>query len=127
MSLDNPLTFNLCHACDKRVEDHEPGVSYTTVEGVLYHPACAPEAVVEASAQYAREVHDYLTTGPNHTRPVNAHPLLDEEETEEMLQAYLLGTPAAEFAGKLENRDIAVFEEMCDPYPQREYPEVPMN
>ena len=81
----------------------------------------------ETSAAYAAVVRSYLVEGATATRPANTHPLLDEEETEEMLQAYLLGTPAVEFAGKLENRDIAVFEEMCDPYPQREYPEVAMN
>lgn len=31
-----------CPACEKYVEDFAPGVSSVAVEGILYHPACAP-------------------------------------------------------------------------------------
>lgn len=31
-----------CAECGQSVEDYEPGVSSVTVDGLLYHPACAP-------------------------------------------------------------------------------------
>ena len=97
------------------------------VRAIVAPSGAKASAVIELSAAYAREVREYLTTGPNRTRPENTHPLLDEEEAGELIEAYLLGTPATEFAATLEHRDIAVFEKLCDPYPQREYPEVAMN
>ena len=77
---------------------------------------------IEISAAYAAVVRSYLVEGATATRPANTHPLLDEEETEEMLQAYLLGTPAVEFAKRLENRDITAFEAASDPCPDRVWP-----
>lgn len=106
-----------CPVCEKYVEDYEPGVSSVTVDQILYHPRCAPEPeghVTAVSAEYAKEVHDYLTTGKNATRPENAHPLLNEEETEELIENFLLGIPAKVFAGKLECRDIYAFDEASE-------------
>ena len=83
----------------------------------------------ETSAAFAKTVHDRLSIGANATRPHSKYrdSLLDEEETEELLEAYLMGTPAIEFAKRLESRDIADFERASDPYPQRDHPEVEMN
>jgi hypothetical protein len=69
---------------------------------------------IEVSSAYAREVADLLTVGAKATRPANSHPLLSDEEGEEMIQGFLLGVPAKEFAAKLEARDIAMFEGSID-------------
>lgn len=37
----------LCPGCDKRLETYEPGVSYVKVDGVEWHPRCAPAPVHE--------------------------------------------------------------------------------
>jgi hypothetical protein len=117
--------FVSCSACGESIDENDASTPYTIVKGEHVHLRCS--VVTEISAQYAKEVREYLTTGKNATRPATAHPLLDEEETEELLQCYLLSVPAIEFAKRLENRDISDFERASDPYPQREYPEVPMN
>ena len=78
--------------------------------------------VAQVSAQYARDVRGVLTVGINSTRLLSQHPLLDEEETGEMLEAYLLGTPAREFALRLANRDVAGWEAASDPFPERVFP-----
>jgi hypothetical protein len=79
--------------------------------------------VTETSAIYAKAVADYLTVGANATRSHSPYAtLLDEEEAEELLAQYLMGTPAIEFAKRLENRDIAVFEAASDPTPGRAWP-----
>ena len=114
-----------CVACNQGVDENDASTPYTIVAGQHVHLKCS--AVTELSSAYAREVHDYLTTGKNATRPENAHPLLDDAEGEEMIECYLLNVPAVEFAQRLENRDIALFEGVSDPYPEREYPEVAMN
>ena len=67
-----------------------------------------------SSADYARQVHDLLTSGATQTRPANEHPLLSEAEGEEMIGQFLLGVPAEVFAAKLEARDIARFEQSID-------------
>lgn len=126
MSMDAALTrFPECVACNQGVDENDADTPYTIVKGEFAHLKCS--AVTELSAAYAKEVHDYLTVGANATRPLNAHPLLDEEEMGEMIECYLLGTPAVDFAARLEGRDIALFEQVSDPYPQREFPEVAMN
>jgi hypothetical protein len=66
-----------------------------------------------SSADYARHVHDLLTSGATQTRPANEHPLLSEAEGEEMVEQFLLDVPPEVFAAKLEQRDIAVFEAAC--------------
>lgn len=106
-----------CPICELVVEDYAPGVSSMTVDGLMYHPVCvpAPEGhALAVSADYAREVHDLLTTGTTQTRPTTEHPLLSEAETDEMIEAFLLNVSAKEFAAKLELRDIAVFEQSID-------------
>lgn len=35
---------SICPVCEKYVEDYEPSVSCTTVDGVLFHVQCAEEA-----------------------------------------------------------------------------------
>lgn len=106
-----------CPKCELVVEDYAPGVSSMMVDGLMYHPACVPASEGHAStvsAEYAREVHDLLTTGTTQTRPVTEHPLLNEAETDEMVEAFLLGVTAQAFAAKLELRDIALFEQSID-------------
>lgn len=77
---------------------------------------------------YEHEVERILTVGPDSTRGnQRGDPIFSEEELEEMEDMRLLGTPAREFAARLINRDISYAEYVSDPYPQREYPEVPMN
>jgi len=125
MSFEALARFPECIACNQGVNPDDPSTPYTIVDHQHVHLSCS--AVTELSAAYAKEVRDYLTTGNNATRPATAHPLLDEEETEELLQCYLLGTPAIDFAKRLEARDISDFESAADPYPQREYPDVAMN
>ncbi|MDP9203372.1 MAG: hypothetical protein M3P26_15780, partial [Gemmatimonadota bacterium] len=109
VSMDAALTrFPECVACNQGVDENDASTPYTIVKGEHVHLQCS--AVTELSAAYAKDVHDYLTTSKNATRPENAHPLLDEEETEELIEDFLLGVPAKTFAAKLENRDVAAFE-----------------
>lgn len=112
MSMDaqDVMRRAVCPVCDECVEDYAPGVSSTIVGGVLYHPACAPMA----SAEYAKAVHDRLTSGTTQTRPANEHPLLSEAEADEMVEQFLLGVPPEVFAAKLETRDLARFESSID-------------
>jgi hypothetical protein len=125
---DNLLRLPECGQCGEGVFDYAPGVSSAVRDGQLFHPACLNEGhPVGVSAQYAREVYALLTSGDTKTRSTREHPLLNEEEAEEFLEDYLLGVPAKTFAAKLETRDIARFEHLSDPYPQREHPEVEMN
>lgn len=127
MSFEALARFPECVACGQGVDENDASTPYTIVKGGHLHLNCS--ATTEMSAAFAKEVHDYLSVGPNATRPHSKYrdSLLDEEETAEMLEAYLLGTPAIEFAKRLESRDIALFEALSDPYPQRIYPDVPMN
>lgn len=97
-----------CPKCGECCEDYEPGVSSVTVDGLMYHPRCV------VSAEYAREVHDLLTKGNTQTRLATEHPLLSDEESEELVANFLLGVPAKVFAGKLECRDIAAFDVACE-------------
>jgi len=99
-----------CPVCGECCEDYAPGVSSVTYRGELYHPHCLPMA----SADYARAVHDLLTSGATQTRPLGEHPLLSESETEEMIEDFLLSVPAKVFAAKLEKRDVALFEQSID-------------
>lgn len=126
MSMDDAVArFPECVACNQGIDTNDPSAQYTIVNHEHAHLGCAE--VLELSSAYAKEVHDLLTTGTTKTRPENCHPLLDEEETREMIEDYLAGVPAKEFAAKLEARDITAFETASDPYPQREFPEVAMN
>lgn len=111
-----------CIACNQGVDENDVSTPYTIVKGEHVHLGC--REVTELSAAYAKEVHDYLTVGQNATRSHSAYQdsLLDEEETEELLQCYLMGTPAIEFAKRLEARDIAGFEAASDPTPDRAWP-----
>lgn len=113
-----------CAECGECCEDYAPGISSVIVDGLPYHPLCAPVTATEASAAYAKEVYNHLTVGKDRTRSHSQfrESILDEEETEELLEAYLLGTPAIEFAKRLENRDIAEFERASDPCPDRAWP-----
>ena len=120
MSFEALARFPECIACNQGVNPDDPSTPYTIVDHQHVHLSCS--AVTELSAAYAKEVRDYLTTGNNATHPATAHPLLDEEETEELVEAYLLGTPAVEFAKRLEARDIAAFEAASDPCPDRAWP-----
>lgn len=131
MSMDAALTrLPECPGCGEGVWDYAPGVTSAIRDGQLWHPKCAPEPeghVALVSAEYARQVYELLTSGSTKTRSTQEHPLLNEEEGEELLEDFLLGVSAKVFAAKLEARDIAAFEAASDPYPQREFPEVPMN
>ena len=114
--------FVSCSACGESIDENDASTPYTIVKGEHVHLRCG--VVTELSAAFAKEVHDYLTTGKNATRSHSAYQdsLLDEEETEELLQCYLMGTPAIEFAKRLEARDIAGFEAASDPTPDRAWP-----
>jgi hypothetical protein len=128
MDAEDVMKRVACAECGGMVEDYAPGVSSVTVDGLMYHPKCISVGHESSvSAEYARQVHDLLTVGKQATRPANAHPLLSDEESEELVENYLLNVPAKVFAAKLEGRDIAHSEAACDPYPGRIYPDVPMN
>lgn len=123
MSMDAALTrFPECVACNEGIDENDASTPYTIVKGEHVHLKCS--AVTELSAAYAKEVHDHLTIGKDATRSHSAYreSLLDEEETEELVEAYLLGTPAVEFAKRLEARDIDLFEKVSDPCPDRAWP-----
>ena len=123
MSHDSALLrFPSCIFCDEGIDINDASTPYTIVKGEHVHLGC--REVTELSAAYAKEVHDYLTVGQNATRSHSAYQdsLLDEEETEELLQCYLMGTPAIEFAKRLEARDIDAFEKASDPCPDRVFP-----
>jgi len=109
-----------CVACNQGVDENDATRPYTIVKGEHVHLKCS--AVTELSAVYAKEVRGILTVGINSTRLLSKHPLLSEEEAEELLEAYLLGTPAREFALRIANRDVGEWEAAADPYPQREFP-----
>lgn len=103
----------LCPQCEGPVLDYAPGVSATEYQGELYHPACLLEGhTATVSALYAAVVKAHLTQGSTKTRP-DSHPLLSDEEGEELLQNFLLGVSAKDFAAKLEARDVAAFEKVC--------------
>lgn len=118
MSMDeSQLRLPECPECGHGVWDYAPGVTSAIHRGQLYHPKCVPVPEGHASSisgEYAREVHDLLTSGNTQTRPPNAHPLLNAEESEELLEDFLLGVPAKTFAAKLETRDIAFFQSSID-------------
>lgn len=117
MSMDeNQLRLPECPNCGSGVWDYAPGVTSAVFEGALYHPRCVPVPEGHASmvsGEYAKTVHDLLTSGMTQTRPPNAHPLLSESESEELLESFLMGTSAVEFAHRLEIRDIGRFEALC--------------
>ena len=122
VSMESLARFPECIACNQGIDTNDPAASYTIVKHEHVHLSCP--AVTELSAAYAREVKERLTVGADATRSHSQFrdSLLDEEETEELVEAYLLGTPAIEFAKLLENRDIAVFEAASDPCPDRVFP-----
>ena len=78
-------------------------------------------------AEYRTQVEVLLTTGKSATRSQRPGcrgddwPMSDVE-VQEMTEAYLLGTLASDFAKRLEGRDIALFEKLDDPYPDRAVP-----
>lgn len=121
MSMESLSRFPSCIVCDQGVDENDATRPYTIVKGEHVHLGCSE--VTELSAAFAKEVHDYLTIGVNATRSLKFRDtLLDEEETEELVGAYLMGTPAIEFAKRLEARDISDFERNSDPCPDRAWP-----
>lgn len=122
MSLEALAQFPACIACDQGIDVNDPNAKYTIVKHQHVHLSC--DGATEMSAAFAKEVHDRLTIGINATRSHSQHreSLLDEEETAELIECYLLGTPALEFAKRLEARDIDEFEKASDPCPDRAWP-----
>lgn len=115
------MTYKLCPVCEKRTEDYAPGVSSVTIDGIEYHPSCA----AEMSAKYRGQVEAILTEGPDKTRvvdPLGKNPILDEQEFVEMVEAYLNGISARDFAVQLAARDLNEAEQNADPYPGRLFP-----
>lgn len=39
----DPIRYDVCPACECRVDDRDPSVSCVTVDGVMYHPSCISE------------------------------------------------------------------------------------
>jgi hypothetical protein len=110
--MESLARFPMCIACNQGIDTNDPEAKYTIANHEYAHLRCS--AVTEFSAAYAREVRNYLTIGKNATRPANAHPLLDEAESEELVECYLLGISAVDFAKRLESRDVSRFESMME-------------